>query len=449
MKNSLTAAILITITFVTSVFMCPFLFETSNKYAQYTSSDPGLTNIGYAPFNLTANNFNCDGFFESTKSLKELHIAFLYNTFGNDFSCLERLLQDDRLKTLEINLINEPGHRNNRLGKYEFLYGVGSVRKFDSLMRNRDPNLRKKFLQYVTPLKEFILPRLRPQTSLLINPGLESNLSDVGGRVLVQWSRDEFPDSRIVWNPLRASNKRRKNTRADFIEGHGLFPKISSPCVYNLDGTDVAYPHRPALGQLSYQEGQNKNWIQSGPPLRQLLEQYANACEVVFLWTAESNGLDYKAGGFVDPRRRKNNIPTSMYVTIMRDVRYMHLKGKIYPAVYSYTEEDNYPAAFCDQVKTVFEDGTKDGNLLKQSEFRDRGGVILLNKEFTSVNKIEIVRGRNVVDVYNNEGPYHDGRPMFRSNTSPTKYPLKTYMTFLHHGKKICYKIPNPRVRLD
>ena len=77
-----------------------------HSYTQSVNSNLGLTNIGYAAFNLTAPNFNCSGFLEATKNLEELHISFLYNTFGNKYACLKTLLKDPRLKTLESTLIS-------------------------------------------------------------------------------------------------------------------------------------------------------------------------------------------------------------------------------------------------------------------------------------------------------------------------------------------------------
>lgn len=410
----------------------------------FSESSDGLTNIGYAPFNLTAQKFNCDGFIESLKPLTEIHIAFLYNTFGNDFSCLNRLLADQRLKTLEVNLINEPGHRNNRLGTYEFLYGVGSVNTWNTKLKNRDARLRQKYVDYVKPLQDVLSSNLQPHTSLLINPGLESNLSAQAGRVLIQWTRPLFPDARIVWNPHRASLSTRKYVGADLIEGHGLYPPLKAPCVYNMDGTDVKYKNRPALGEGSG----TKNYYHSGPPLFQQMEKYGNRCEISLVWTQEGNGLSYKQG-FKDPRKRNHFISTEMYKQIMKDVIAVHRRGKIAPVSDTYTSVDNVIVKTCDVVSSDFEDGLKYGRLLKQSEFPDRGGVVLLPKEFSGVNRVFIVKGRNTIDEYRNTGPYHDGRPLFRSSVSPTQYPFNTYLVFDKSSTRYCYKLPNPRIRLD
>ena len=409
-----------------------------------TEDDIGLPNVGYAPFNLTANDFNCSGFLEAIQPLKELHIAFLYNTFGNDFSCLDVILQDPRLKTLEINLINEPGHRNNRLGKYEFLSTVGSVGAWNQKLKTHNKNLKQKFVTYVDPIKQFLSGRIQAHTSLLINPGLESNLSVQAGKVLISWTRESFPDARIVWNPHRVALTTRKYVGADIVEGHGLYPALKEPCVYNMDGTDVKYNNRPALGE----DSGTKNYFHSGTPLFQQLEKYANRCEVAFVWTQEGNGLSYKRG-FKDPRKRNNFIPTSMYKQIMKDIIRVQKRGKISPTQLSYTDLDNSIVKTCDVVSENFEDGLKSGRLLKQSEFPDRGGVLILPNQFSSVKSASLIKGKSVVDRYDNTGPYHDGRPLFRSEKSPTTYPLNTYLVFNKSATRYCFKLSNPRIRLD
>lgn len=408
-----------------------------------------LTNAGFAVFNLTANRFNCSGFMSSMDRLDEWHIAFLYNTFGNNFDCLEQILKNPKLKTLEIALLNEPGHRNKRLGSYEFLRQIGSVGTWQKLVANNDSTVREKFLSYVKPLREFLSSRLRDDVELLINPGLESNLSDSAGINLVSWARDAFPNARIVWNPLNAQPGRRSKTKADFIEGHGASPNLSEPCVYNMDGTDVSYKTRPALGEPEYKEGQNKNWVKSGRPLFQLIETYSNRCEIALVWVAESNGLDYKIPKFVDPRKRNNFIATSVYRRIIQDIVDIHSRGIVYPKEYSYDRNDLLAFSGCTQILENFVDGEKRGALLKQSEFPDRGAVLILPKSFSGVRKVTLLKGTTVVDSFSSNGLYKDGRLLFRSNKSPTTYPFNTALVIEKNNSKICYKITNPRIRLD
>lgn len=415
----------------------------------FANNPRGLSNIGLAVFNLTAPKFNCNGFFSAISDLETLHVSFLYNTFGNDFSCLTRLLHDPRLETLQIHLINEPGHRNKRLGNYEFLYNLGNVAQYDRLVKTKSPRVREKLISYVEPIVSVLNSHLQPHTSLLISPGLESNLSDRSGKVLVSWTRQLFPNARIVWNPLVPVEGRREKARGDLIEGHGQNPDIDAPCLFNLDGTDVSYPERLAIGEKEHKESSTKNWVQSGRPLFQLLETFANRCEIAYVWAAESNGIDATSPTFIDPRKRNHNIPTSMYRTIVQDVIALNKKGRIYPPTFEYTELDDAIVSSCSVVRTDFSDKQKAGRLLKQSEFRNRGGVIILGKEYSSVLKIQIFKGNRRIDTYRRDDFYKDGRPLFRSKISPTRYPFKTYIVFINKGKKICFKVPNPRIRID
>lgn len=428
-------------------FVSIFIFLAVSTQAQDSAlekSSQGLTNVGYAPFNLTANNFNCDGFIESLQPLKEWHISILYHTFGNNFQCLERLMSNSRLKTLQIHLINEPGHRNRRLGPYEFLYSISSPSEYDRLLKRHDQKLKQRFVKYVVPLQNMLENNLQPHTELLISPGLESNISAAGAKTLVSWTRPLFPNARIVWNPHRASLSTRKFVKADLIEAHGQFPPLKAPCIYNMDGTDVKYRNRPALGE----DSGVKNYFHSGTPLFQQMEKYANRCEIAFVWTQEGNGLRYDQG-FRDPRKRNHNISTKMYKQIMTDIIRVHRRGQIAPISDTYTALDNYPVSMCNVISSNFEDSPKSGNLLKQSEFPDRGGVLLLPKNFSNVSSAKLYKGKTVVDTYNKTATYHDGRPLLRSEISPTKYPFNTYLVFNSNSTKYCYKLPNPRIRLD
>lgn len=406
----------------------------------------GLTNVGYAPFNLTAENFNCDAFLEASQVVEHLHIAFLYNTFGNNFSCLEQILADSRLQTLEVNLINEPGHRNRRLGPYEFLADEGSPADFQAKLIAEDARLKQKFSDYVQPLLS-VLKNIDSSTQLLINPGLESNVNDAAGAVLVAWTRELFPNARVVWNPLNAQPGRRLATSADLIEGHGSYPSLDSPCLYNMDGTDVSYPFRPAIGERNHREGQSKNWLQSGAPLFQLIEEYANRCEVAFIWSAEGNGIDESSSGFVDPRSRNHSIPLDVYKSIFEDVANLHNNGIVYsnePFVPDVAVESS-----CDVILDTFADTPKSGNLIKQSEFRDRGGAIILPAS-TNASNVKVEKGNTIIDSYQSSGRYKaDGRLLFRSAISPTTYPLNVYITYNSSSGKVCHRISNPRIRLD
>ena len=408
--------------------------------AALEDASPYIGNVGRGVFSLTSETFDCRGFLKSVKRLPVLHIAVLYNTFGNDFRCWDRIAQDPRLQTIELNLINEPGHRNGRLGTYEFLYGLGSPSDYDQLLRKKDQRLKRRFVKYVR-LARAKIEQLPKNVQCLINPGLESNVSPEAGATLIEWTREQFPNCRTVWNPLtNHSQKRRAVTGADFVEAHGPLPKVTNPCVTNLDGTDIDFPERAT----SFEHG---NYIQSGSPLMQYLSTNANKCEVVFLWVPEDN-CNY-SNSFVDPRKRNCRQASKVFPLVAKQAELAMKQVKQYTRK-DWTENEQKSLNDCAAVRSAA-DGDKVGFLLKQSEYRNRGGVVILPRG-TRAQKVEIVSRGNVLDRYEQSGTYdHDnqGRPMWRSLKTPTSYPFHVVVRVKTNQGNICYPIDNPNQRND
>lgn len=261
-----------------------------------------LTNVGRAPFAIMSPSFECDNFIDSVKELPVIHIAFLYHTFGTDSKCINQLFQDTRLKTVVMHLINEPGHRNKRLGSYEFLHSVSSPTEFDRLLKSRNENLKQKFKNYIQPALN-IVNNIPKQADCIISPGLESNVSDEASRVLIQWTREFFPSyCRVLWNPLRETQTISVNmVNSDLVEAHGRNPLVQAPCLINTDGTDISFP---AQGRKSIF---GVGWyIDAGTDLQNYINRHTSSCEIVFLWTVEDNCI--RSGNFIDPRQRKCSI---------------------------------------------------------------------------------------------------------------------------------------------
>ena len=255
--------------------------------------------VGLAPFAITKSDFNCQSFINSLSSRDEYAISFLFNTFGNKFECIKRVMADDRLKGLQIHLINEPGHRNGRLGSYEFLRPVSSPAALNRLLVTNNRHLYRRFIRYVAPVQKLLAENLKSGTECVINPGLESNVSVQAGKTYTQWARVLFPQCTIVWNPIQkssASQKNRIKTGADYVEQHTATPHVQAPCIVNLDGTDISFPSRPPLD--------DGNAIQSNA-IKQFYVQKYSYCKYVFLWVREYNCI--KPGKFIDPRKRVCN----------------------------------------------------------------------------------------------------------------------------------------------
>lgn len=283
---------------ILAFYPCLAVNQPANAVSKLKAED--LINIGRATFNIQSPKFDCKSFFNSVKGIPVLYNSFLFNTFGNDNSCLTELMNDPRLAFLQVHLINEPCHRNRRCGPYEFLSKVKDPETYDKLLIKKDKKLKQRFFRYVQPVQQ-IVDALPPQVACVISPGLESNV-DKGARTLIAWTRQAFPRCRVAWNPLKYNGKR---YGADLLEGHGGVINIQAPCIANLDGTDISFPQRPSRHRDPYV-------IHSGEELQEWIQTYANRCEVAFLWTVEDNcsgnvsstPITVGNQSFIDPRKR-------------------------------------------------------------------------------------------------------------------------------------------------
>lgn len=267
------------------------------------SSAVDAPQIGHAPFAIAHKKFNCSAFLDSIKNQDTINIAWLYNTFGKHYTCLNKVLDDPRLNYIETHLLNGPGHRNRRLENHEFLKKY-TPKQWDSLLRKNDKRLKSKFLRYVRSLQN-VLARKKDTATCLISPELEANISSSAAKTLISWSKEAFPQCLIVWNPI---TRNKSLNGADYLEQHGKNPAVKAPmCVINLDGTDINFKERLAPNKKYYRKGL-KNWIEADD-LKTYLQKYASKCQVVFIWVFEYNCIDINnsPSKFIYPTRRACN----------------------------------------------------------------------------------------------------------------------------------------------
>lgn len=231
-------------------------------------------NVGRAPYALRNPSFNCDSFLNSLSGVSNLHISFLWDSFGEDNTCLLRLMNDPRLKTLEIFAINEVCHRNGYCAPGEFLYGFpGGPKVYNKMILNYNPALLEKIAQQMWNIRAFLDQHLQPGTHCMISPGLESNLSSAASGVINGMAANIFPMCSIV----QCGGKKINN--ASYKESHGKNPAAKSPCIVNLDGTDISFPQRKSWSPNNIKVSKIPNFIR----------KYAPRCEVVYLWTQDDN----------------------------------------------------------------------------------------------------------------------------------------------------------------
>lgn len=266
-------------------------------------------NVGLALYACCHPKWPVSASFDAFGDVSTLRLSYLHNTFGRSERFIRHLLDDPREKAIEIHLLNEVGHRNNRLGKYELLHGIG-VEEYERKLRQVDPRLGRRITDYA---KEALAPyqgRVGPSLDLLLSPGLESNLSPRAFDCLLKLLRPLVPvGTRFVWNPAginKASRRLIPDTVHELhVDGDHL-PDLKPPCIVNLDGTDIHFAKRPAILPRYMHESQ----------LPKYLRRYERA-EANFLWLPECNGIS--PGKFIDPRKR-SNFPSRKTFELLRGV---------------------------------------------------------------------------------------------------------------------------------
>lgn len=262
------------------------------------------SNLGTGDYAMLSPRWPCQTARESESNLPVLRKAVLWNTFGNDTTCLSQYLIDPRFQTLELHLINEPCQRNRKCGDYEFLYGM-SVSEYDQRLTHKDPALLERLKSYAEVPAKFLNQNLKSHTTCFISPGLESNLSMPAAKVLIDTITPLFPQCKIVWNPA-GINRRAKPIPGTYFELHGSNVDLKAPCIADLDGEDISFPTRRAI---------LPNYI-SSLKIPAYIEQFSE-CEANFLWIAEFNGI--QSGPFIDPRKRIN-FPTKATFDLVNDL---------------------------------------------------------------------------------------------------------------------------------
>lgn len=257
-----------------------------------------MNNLGLAPYALLSPRFKVRPMMELLARHPRPAISILWNTFGNKTENLLPFLNLPRPKVLQIHLINEVGHRNERLGAYEVLHGLG-LDEFRKKLTNKNPALMARLSRYFDGIAKALQSLPLAGTTLYISPGLESNLDARAFLNLASLAMPYFPGAIPVWNPV-GNNRFGSGPLKGFVhELHGESPRLKPHCIFNLDGVGINFPFQdsPLAKNIELKD------------LKAYRERSKHA-DVSFIWFAECNLIG--KGGFVDPRKRKTS-PTKKH----------------------------------------------------------------------------------------------------------------------------------------
>lgn len=209
----------------------------------------------------------------------KIYSGWLENTFAKDCKCADELLSDPRPKVVRVHLVNSPCMRNKRCGRYEVLYKETAASASRKVVRGD-----RRFLAKFDAVLERTAMRIEKSAGDLrcyISPCLECDLYENARRVLANRVSARLPNCTIVDSPYK-----RRCLRGAVCEKHGANPRLSEPCIVDLDGID----------------GETID-----------VQTYANKythCDIRYYWEPWMNCI---RGDFIDPRRRNCSYGSELF----------------------------------------------------------------------------------------------------------------------------------------
>jgi hypothetical protein len=392
-----------------------------------------IYNVGLGAYGIQSPYWKCEDMIQALKPLNEIHVAFLYRTFGLNNTCLLRLISDPRFRSLEIHLTNGAGVRNQYHRWYEVLSNE-TVASLNSKIEKRDRTLLQIFKQELAKVNKTLISKMRQDQACFISPILEHNLNPRATRILMDFLRPLLPAGcLLVNNPMGSGGG--DTMGADIYERHSASQYSCAWCINDLDGMDIEFYNRKAFISNKIHESKLPAFIVSH---RDLVANY--------LWTAEMNGWDRtgsNGGSQKDPRSRTNFPNKILFDMILQYALFAENRFEI-PV---YTPIYDKALAECKKITKIPLSGATTEFVWKRiiKDNKDQTEIIFNTKyieQFQSVvvrykkktiatftfSEIKAVRQRWIVDQPIYKFPYHI---VVRVNDT-----------------EMCYKIKNPKIKI-
>lgn len=242
--------------------------------------------VGASFLGLCNPSFPCGRIIQTFKS-RPIVTGWLEGSFGESCKCGDRILRQNKPKTIRVHLLNGPCMRNKRCGKHEYFYGL-TPHRASRRLRRRDPELIQRYTDIVLRFKQR-LEQSRGGLTCYVSPCLECDLSNPARRVLFRITSDLLPDCVLVDNPHSYRCLQGKT-----CEQHGKTITISKPCIADLDGIDG--------NEVDFAAYRRSNV----------------RCDMVLYWEPWMNCI--RPGNFVDPVARDCKYPQAKFTRLRRTI---------------------------------------------------------------------------------------------------------------------------------
>lgn len=266
-------------------YLKTFLTTTTAFVGAVLSGDMACAeerDLGVAYFAMMAPQFPCNEALDVFDKSLPFATAVLWETFGSDTKCIKDWFErsSSQKRVLEIHLTNEACRRNARCGATDFRPDL-SVKDYNRLLAKGDEALLKSLRERVRAISTLVSPYVSPSTELILSTGLEDNFTKRAYEKIFSVVKEEWPH-KVVRSPV-GSLRDISHATADYVELHSDTPKFPDnvPCIANLDGTDISFPHRQSdqPSRLSWDEVDG------------FVATFGTRCRTTYLWAAPWQGI--------------------------------------------------------------------------------------------------------------------------------------------------------------
>lgn len=260
--------------FVRTFLLLLFLVVAPGAYA----ADVPERFLGVSAFAMMHPAYKCDALLATLDFSPRPFTAVLYETFGNDPTCIARFTARyfDKPHKLEIHFLNGPCMRNHNC--VDETFGTMSVGALNRRLERMDGDMQMRIALRMFAIRSLADAVKNENTHLVLSPGLEDNYTDEAYRNLLVEIRKMWPED-IVRNPCKGG---RSLQGANGKEYHSTNSHVENvACIANEDG----------------------NYNQTVKKSAKFIKHYKR-CDVL-LWRGKHQGRTSEMIPRTDPKKRK------------------------------------------------------------------------------------------------------------------------------------------------
>ena len=285
-----------------------FLFSCgSGNGGTYEEPNVELPAVGVSAFAAAHNEFgygseNCTQLLRFLDAQNEPFLAFVWRTFGTNYSCINSYLARNSHKKhwLEIHVSNEVCRRNFNCYSQELLPGMPA----DVLNAKIGANDKAVLSAYANRMKEvasFCASFGNNNTGCLLSLGLESQYDERAAKTLAKLAQQNgWLDSELVHNPV-GGDLYKGDAGAYYLEFHGLQldtgQRPREKTIVSLDGSE---------SDLCGINRQSNNNQFSRNQLLEWLHVNTSSADKIALWCGMWQGLNGQPSRFAKNPMERN-----------------------------------------------------------------------------------------------------------------------------------------------